>query len=151
MSFQNSCRTCWIILIKVETGFQNIKKGFFFAYNEIVHSYLMNKVFLKTIDVIFLGRQNYFDSDGSNLFSKYIIKTLIFLTYIKNGALLNKVVFQKTKVQDVTFLGWQNWQHVFKICIIFNFFSNIQRNSVSTPHDKSISKDQNVFFFYVGK
>ena len=111
----------------------------------------MNKVFLKTIDVIFLGCQNYFDSDGSNLFSKYIIKTLIFLTYIKNGALLNKVVFHKTKVQDVTFLGWQNWQHVFKICIIFNFFSNIQRNSVSTPHDKSISKDQNVFFFYVGK
>ena len=82
----------------------------------------MNKVFLKTIDVIFLGCQNYFDSDGSNLFSKYIIKTLIFLTYIKNGALLNKVVLRKTKVHDVTFLSWQNWQHVFKILyIIFNF------------------------------
>ena len=81
----------------------------------------MNKVFLKTIDVIFLGCQNYFDSDGSNLFSKYIIKTLIFLTYIKNGALLNKVVLRKTKVHDVTFLSWQNWQHAFKIYIIFNF------------------------------
>ena len=38
--------------------FSKHQKVVLFAYNEIVQSYLVNKVFLKTIDVILLGWQN---------------------------------------------------------------------------------------------